>query len=286
MHSPRFIPERPRFAAAIVGLMLASFLPASLSFGAPRAEAWARWERSDETSGETVDHSAFSGFLTRYVRPDATGLNRVDYRAVSAKDRRALKSYLQHLQETEVSRLGRDQQRAFWTNLYNALTVEVVLEHYPVASIRDIKISPGFFSTGPWGKKLARVEGVRVSLDDIEHRILRPIWKDPRTHYAVNCASIGCPNLLTEAFEADALDEQLDAAARGYVNHPRGARVTDGELEVSSIYSWFESDFGGSEKAVIAHLREYAEPALRERLRGIDSIDDHDYDWSLNDIKR
>lgn len=172
---------------------------------------------------------------------------------------------------------------AYWINLYNALTMQVVLEHYPVDSIRDIDISPGWFSDGPWGAKLVGVEGEQLTLDDIEHRILRPIWQDPRIHYAVNCAAVGCPNLQPEPYEGETVDEQLDRAARAYVNHPRGATVTGGDLVVSSIYAWYEEDFGGSEQGVIDHLTAFAEPPLDRMLADFSAIDDDRYDWSLND---
>ena len=189
------------------------------------------------------------------------------------------------MQGVAIRKFSRPEQRAYWTNLYNALTVKVVLDHYPVASIMKIDISPGLFAKGPWKKKLLAIEGEKVSLDDIEHRILRPIWKDPRTHYAVNCASLGCPNLPMQAFTSANTEELLDAGARAYVNHARGARIDKGRLTVSSIYDWFESDFGGSEAGVIEHLRKYAEPALAKQLAGVKRIADDDYDWSLNDAK-
>jgi hypothetical protein len=171
-------------------------------------------------------------------------------------------------------------------NLYNALTVQVILDHYPVDSIRDVDISPGWFADGPWGKELIAVEGTALSLDDIEHRILRPIWQDPRIHYAVNCASIGCPDLQPEPFTADGLDAQLDAAARAYVNDPRGAEVTGDGLVVSKIYTWFQEDFGGTDIGVIRHLRQHADAELKAQLDGVDAIADSRYDWSLNDTAR
>jgi hypothetical protein len=174
-------------------------------------------------------------------------------------------------------------QAAFWVNLYNALTVRTVLQHYPVAGIREIDISPGLFADGPWGAELVEVEGVPLSLDDIEHRILRPIWRDPRIHYAVNCAALGCPNLQREPFAAARLDAQLDAAARAFVGHPRGVAIEDDELIVSSIYRWFSEDFGADDAAVIAHLRTYAPPDLARDLAGFTRIEDYAYDWNLND---
>lgn len=215
--------------------------------------------------------------------PGADGVNRVAYRGVGAPDRAALRAYIEQLAATPVSRLNRDEQFAFWVNLYNATTVDTVLAHYPVKSIMAIDISPGLLAIGPWGKKLLRVEGEELSLDDIESRILRPIWRDSRVHYAVNCASIGCPNLRAEAWSSRDLPAQLDAAGRAYANHPRGTSVMGAKLKVSSIYEWFQGDFGGSEGAVLRYLRGLAAPTLADRLLGFDGYDDHDYDWSLNE---
>ena len=260
--------------------MIAAAPPA---VAAPESVLWERWTAHGASDGVTVDHSAWSEWLPRYVVAGDDGVHRVAYARVSRDDRRALDQYLARLSRTRVSELSRAEQRPFWINLYNALTVQVVLDHYPVESIRDIRISPGWFSVGPWGRRLVEVEGVALSLDDIEHRILRPIWQDPRIHYAVNCASIGCPNLAREAYTGENSDALLDAAARAYVNHPRGAAFVDGRLVVSSIYDWFATDFGGTPAGVVAHLREYAEPALRMALERNGRIADYRYDWDLND---
>lgn len=250
---------------------------------APRAELWNRWATHDPASTQRVDHGAWDRLLKAYVAPGADGVNRVAYGRVAAPDRAALDAYLAGLAATAVSGLTRAEQRAYWINLYNALTLRVVLAHYPVETIRDIDISPGLFADGPWDKKLIEIEGEAVSLNDIEHRVLRPIWKDPRIHYAVNCASIGCPDLQPTAFTAANAEALLDAAVRAYVNHPRGARVKDGRLVVSSIYVWFREDFGDSDAAVIAHLRRYADADLAAALQGATKIAGHEYDWRLND---
>ncbi len=251
---------------------------------APEARLWDRWTVHDPASTLSVDHSAWDRFLETYVVAGADGINRVDYAGVGAADRDALEFYFSVLSGTAVGKLNRAEQRAFWINLYNLLTVRVILDHYPVKSIRHIDISPGFFADGPWGKPLATIEGEEITLDDIEHRILRPIWRDPRIHYAVNCAAIGCPNLVREAFTAANSVALLERAAVAYVNHPRGARVEGGELAVSSIYHWFKADFGGTDAGVIEHLMRFAKPALRAQLEGITEIDDHQYDWSLNAV--
>jgi hypothetical protein len=184
--------------------------------------------------------------------------------------------------QINISNYNRDVQRAYWINLYNALTVREVLRFYPVASIRDI--SSGFFSFGPWDKELIEVEGEQLTLNDIEHRILRPIWRDARIHYALNCASLGCPNLQLQVFSADNTDAMLDKAAREFINHPRGARVIDGKLQVSSIYVWFIADFGGDDAGVIRHLQQYADSALARALKDIRRIDNDAYDWRLNSL--
>ena len=184
-----------------------------------------------------------------------------------------------------MTALAESEQRAFWINLYNALTIDVVLDHYPVETIRDISLGGGLFAVGPWKKALATVEGRKLSLDNIEHDILRKLWRDPRVHYAVNCASISCPNLLAEAFTGAKLDRMLTQGARAYVNHRRGVNASGGRLRLSSIYDWYAKDFGSGDAEVIAHVSAYAEPALKQQLAGIRTIAGYDYDWSLNEVK-
>ncbi|MFZ1201256.1 MAG: DUF547 domain-containing protein [Desulfobacterales bacterium] len=272
---------RKKILAALSGVIF--LYCAALAAAAPGADLWERWTANDPGSAMRVDHSAWDRFLKTYLTTGPAGVTLVRYGRVSAADRAALGDYLRQLAQTPVSRLDRKEQKAFWLNLYNAATVKIIIDHYPVKSIRDIDISPGFFSNGPWGKKLVRVEGEDLSLDDIEHRILRPIWQDPRIHYGVNCASMGCPNLPPAAFTAENTDELLEKGAREFVNSPRGTRIDNGKLIVSSIYVWFQSDFGNSEAGVIAHLKKYAEVDLRTRIEGIDRISDDRYDWRLNE---
>jgi hypothetical protein len=232
----------------------------------------------------------FNDLLVRYVVASANGVNRVDYARWKASDadRAKLSGYLAEMQTRTPSRMARAEAIAYWSNLYNAVTLDVVLARFPVVSIRDIK-SDSLFDPkayiGPWRTKRVTVEGTRYSLDDIEHNILRPMTKDPRIHYAVNCASLGCPNLRTKAWTAATLDRDLDVAAREFVNHPRGVTILPGnKLRVSSIYKWFAEDFGGSDAGIIAHLRKFAEPRLAAALAPGVAITEDAYDWSINDI--
>ncbi len=279
-------PIRPaglrRALAACVALGALLFLAGEVR-AAPSAERWARWERHDPRSAEDIEHGDWSAWLGRHVTPSADGVHRVHYGGVTTRDRALLDAYLRRLADVPISSYRRAAQRPYWINFYNALTIQVVLDHYPVESIRAIDISPGWFSVGPWRKKLVEVEGVALSLDDIEHRILRPIWRDPRLHYALNCASIGCPSLRRSAYTAEDLEAQLDAAARGFVNHPRGVERGSKGLILSSLYEWFAADFGGDREAVIEHLGRYAEPELAQHLSRGAEIEGYRYDWRLND---
>ena len=262
-------------------LVLLLISSSSISFAAPKADLWPRWAAHNADSSEVIDHSAWNDWLGRFVVISTDGINRVTYGRVAIDDRKALQAYIQSLAALDISTYNRTEQFAYWVNLYNALTIDVVLEHYPVQSIREIK--SGFFSFGPWGMKLITIKGEALTLDDIEHRILRPIWQDARIHYAVNCASLGCPNLQRQAFTAENIESLLETAAREFINHPRGAQVEDGRLVVSSIYDWFEDDFGGNDRGVVEHLKTYAETDLRSALSNVDRISDDRYDWQLND---
>jgi len=269
----------------VVLVLLVLLLPAAAA-AAPAAELWERWTAHDPTSQRRIDHAAFAELLDRRLTAFTDGTTRFDYAAVTDKDRALLDTYIENLAALPISRYNRDEQMAYWINLYNALTLQVVLDHYPVDSIRDIDISPGFFTSGPWGAKLVEVEGHPLSLDDIEHRILRPIWRDPRIHYAVNCASICCPNLRPQPYTGDMIDQQLDYAARDFINNWRGVRIDNGEVTASRIYEWYTEDFGGNTQGVIQHLLAYADIDLAQRLQSIATIHHYTYNWSLNDIPK
>jgi hypothetical protein len=237
-------------------------------------------------STEVVDHAPWDQLLQTYVKPGADGLNRVDYAAVKADGLPALRSYIRTLEQVDPASLDRNEQFAFLANLYNAKTLEIVASRYPVKSIRDISLGGGVLAAlggGPWKAKVLKIQGVELSLDDIEHGIMRPVFKDPRVHYAVNCASIGCPNLPTEAFTGAKLSQQLDSASRDYVNSSRGVRFENGRPVISSIYVWYQDDFGGTDQGVLDHLRRYASPPLERRLANVKSIGKDAYDWGLND---
>jgi len=265
--------------AIVVGVLGCSIVNA-----APKAELWARWQKHDPASGQKIDHGVWDRLLKQHVVIHPSGINRVRYQDVRAEDQKLLKNYLQNLQGVSISTYNRKEQLAYWINVYNALTVDLILSRLPVASIRDINISPGLLVRGPWGAKLVTVEGEKLSLDDIEHRILRPIWKDNRIHYAVNCASLGCPNLQPAAYTSDNTDALLEKGAKEFINHARGVALTGGKLKVSSIYIWFQEDFGGDADGLMEHWQKYANPPLAAGLEKYNGGLGHDYDWRLNGV--
>lgn len=226
-------------------------------------------------------HQPWDELLETYVVEAPDGINRFDYAALQSNtaDTAKLDTYLASFETLDFDTLTGDEQFAAWSNIYNALTIKHIIERYPVKSIRS-----GYL-IGPWKRVKTVVDGEEVSLDAIEHDILRVQFSDPRVHYAVNCASYGCPNLQTDAWVAATLDEDLDAAARDFVNHPRGVSIRDrGGLQVSTIYKWFREDFGDSEQGVIDHLLTYAEEGLAADIRANADIRKHAYDWALNDV--
>lgn len=235
---------------------------------------------SDESVSTTVDHSAWGEFLARYLRSHESGVNLVAYAAVTTSDRSSLQTYLKQLTDRDPRQLRKAEQLAYWVNLYNALTVEVVLRNTDKDSIRDM--GEGLFSSGPWASKLIEIAGESLSLNDIEHRILRPIWRDHRIHYVVNCASISCPNLAPAPYAAERMEEMFSAAEKSYVNHPRGVRFDDqGRLTLAKIYSWYSDDFANDEAELLRYLSNHHDSDA-ERLREYSGDVRYSYDWSLN----
>ena len=176
----------PRPAACLLaGLLVAgcSLVPVigGDSFAPPKSDLQAYWEYQAPESRERIDHQAWDRFLRAYVVEGDDGVRRVAYGRVTASDRGALNAYIGALIRVKVRHLNRNVQLPYWINLYNALTLKLVLDHYPIKSIREI-------TDDPWSQKRVSIEGRKLSLNDIEHHILRPIWRDPRIHYALSWA--------------------------------------------------------------------------------------------------
>ena len=199
----------------------------------------------------------YADLLAAAVKPDGQGYNKVDYRLLAA-NLKALDEIVSTFEGEYPSMMQDDEVKAHWINLYNAATLKVVAEHYPVESIRDIKLGgTGFFGSGPWKHRFLSVEGEDLSLDDIEHKKLRRQFNDPLVHYALNCASKSCPNLLARPFTAETVAGQLEENAAAYINHQRGVDLREEGIVASKIYTWYAKDFGG-EKGLRTHWKRYA----------------------------
>lgn len=232
-------------------------------------------------ASEASFHASWSTLLGKYVSPSADGINRFDYSGLKANtaDSAALDAYIASFATLDISALPDQEQYVAWINLYNARTIQYIIGRYPTRTIKTTLF-------GPWKKIFVTADGAEISLNDIEHEVLRKQWSEPRTHYAVNCASFGCPNLKPSAWEVATLEEDLTQSARAYINHPRGVTIrSDGRLKVSTIYKWFKKDFGTSEANVIAHLLEYADADLATQINARPDIGSYGYDWSLNDTE-
>ena len=222
---------------------------------------------------EPPDHSEYVTLLAKYVEN-----GRVDYNGLK-KDEAQLDSYLEQLSTVNPANLNHSEQMAFYINAYNAWTIKLILSDYPkVKSIKDL----GSLFQSPWKKKFVKLNAGTVSLDHIEHDILRPVYKDPRVHFAVNCASISCPPLLSEPYTGKKLDAQLNNAATAFIND-RQSNYLDGDtLYVSSIFKWFSKDFGDD---IAVFFQKYAVGDLAAGLEKAGhslKIKYLEYNWSLN----
>jgi len=239
---------------------------------------------SSRSAAAEPDYAEWNRLLAGYYDP-ARGM---DYGGLKARETAALQRLRQSLAKVDVAALDRNQQLAYWLNLYNVNVVSIVVDHYPVDSIRDISTDP-VVRLNVFKKPNVPFGAGAISLDSIENEKVREGFHDPRIHFALNCAAKSCPPLRTEAFEGARVDAQLDDQARRFLAGP-GLRVTthnrDVTLHVSKIFDWFEKDFDRAGGA-LAFLRRHAPPdKARVFAKGEVDMDDDDYDWSLNDWHR
>lgn len=251
---------KTRISIFTIGLLLGFVLEAL--FWAPTA-----------LSADKVDHGLYADLLKAYVKNGV-----VDYKGFK-KEEAKLDQYLSILEKTDTKALSRNEQFAFYINAYNAWTIKLILSAYPgLNSIKDL----GSLFKSPWKKEIARIDGNVITLDNIEHDILRPRFKDPRIHFAVNCASKGCPPLRSEPYRGEMLNEQLNDMTKSFVNDPKYNRLEGKILYVSSIFKWYSEDFNDD---ILGFFLQYAEGDLKqglERNREEIKVKHLDYGWSLN----
>ncbi len=263
-------------------IVISLLLTAGMAHASFHKSLWPQWEVNNPLSIKTISHQPWQDFLDKHVSTNEEHINLINYAKLNQQDLNLLKEYIKEMSQIDINNYSRKEQLAYWINLYNALTVQTVAKYYPVTNIQEINISPGLFSVGPWGANLITVNNTALSLDDINNRIIRPIWNDQRTHYALNNATIGAPNLSKTAYQGANIEEQLNEAATTYINSLRGVQVIEGRLIISKLYDWYEEDYGGTKQDVINHLEQFAREPLLSQLKHINTIDSYVYNWHLN----
>ena len=218
------------------------------------------------TNAKAPSHLLWDKLLKKNVLED--GL--VDYHTFSTEV--DFSNYLNILKNSHPDlSWSREERLAFWINAYNAFTIKLILDNYPIKSIRDI--------SGPWSKEFIEIEGNFYSLGDIEHSVLRKLYDEPRIHFAINCASFSCPQLSRDAYSSQNIESQLDKAARLFVNDPKRNRIDSDKAKVSKIFSWFKRDFTNS-SSLKDYLKKYSTVEITEATK----IEYLEYNWELNDV--
>jgi len=231
-------------------------------------------------------HLLFTRILREYVRE-----GRVDYKKLS-RDKR-LDVYLKQLSETNPDNLPSDKEKlAFWINTYNAYTLKLIRENYPLKSINELHkggfIIGSILKSTAWDRDFVIVAGKKMSLNAVEHKILRPRFLEPRIHFAIVCAAIGCPPLRNEAYEADRLDSQLNEQGRVFLSEPKknSFDLENKIARISPIFGWFKEDFGRDRLGVLLFIAKFLEPkaanAIRKDVKNWRVFYTY-YDWGLNE---
>jgi hypothetical protein len=246
----------------IFALMISAMIAAVLLGSTPQLAAEVK-----------IDNKIYAELLARYVKS-----GRVDYKGFKADETR-LDEYLNILAQVRPDELSHDERFAFYINAYNAWTIKLILSGYP--GIKSIKELGNLFSS-PWKKKIAAIDGKMLSLDEIEHDILRPTFKDPRVHFAINCAAKSCPPLISEPYSGIELNRQLDENARNFINSLPNNYLEGDTLWTSMIFKWFSEDFN---QDIIGFFLKYANEQLKAALNAPQrhiQVKYLNYDWSLN----
>ena len=226
-----------------------------------------------------MTHEAWTALVKKHVGTD--GL--VDYKGF-IKDKAELEAYLQKVSDNPPpDNTTNNDKIAYWLNAYNAYTIKLIVDHYPVKSIKDLggKHQIIFINT-PWDRKFFKIGGKTMTLNRIEHRILRRDYTEPRIHFALNCASMSCPKLRREAYEGSKLDEQLTSQAREFLRDTSRNQVSEEPPQLSAIFSFYGKDMTKwSGKTLIGFINQYSPKKINEDAK----LEYMDYNWELNERK-
>ena len=233
--------------------------------------------QNNQASDAVVDHEEFNQFLSQRILSLEDGVNRLHYREILKDNKDVLKPYLAQMAQIEVTNYNRKEQLAYWINLYNAIVINMVLQEYPIKTIKDVK--------SPWRSKQITVENHALSLDNIEHGIIRAVFQDFRIHFAINSAAYGSGVLRQTVYTGDNLERNLEQVTKEFLSHDRGLSITGKRVQVSTIFKWYRDDFGDSDAGILALIKRYTSDAKRTQLGNRKIVRfNYKFDWQLNDI--
>lgn len=249
----------------------------------PQAKLIEFWNDFEDESGISINHASWQEILDEYLNDEhSSGINRFDYERVSDEDHSKLEAYLVYLQRFDPRQFNRDEAKAYWINLYNAGVVELVIDANKSESFDSIReLRSGMFSAGPWKREAFVVNLQSMTLDDVQHGVIRPLWQDHRTHYVLTKASLGGANLPKTALTRDNIEQLLQIAEKEYLSHPRAVRVDNDQIILSSLFSWYADDFAEDNAMFLEYLRSNVPVNLVTPL-SVAGDTRFEYDWGLN----
>ncbi len=233
------------------------------------------------------DYTVWGDLLAKHYDP----LKGMNYKALKARDKATLDRLRQQMAQVDVAALPRPDQLAYWINLYNVSVVGIVVDNYPVESIRDLSTDP-IVRLNVFKKPSVAVKGGKLSLNDIENDKVRAGFKDPRIHFAINCAAASCPPIRKEPYVGARIDQQLDDQTRWFLNGPKGVRLEQKGrtlvVHTTKVMDWFADDFETWGGGRVAFLKKHLAPETRRRLEAARDVElaFDDYSWKLNDTSR
>ena len=243
-------------------------------------EKW--WQKYSNQSKQFVDHNSWAYLLKKYVIIASDNNHLFAYGDVTPEDKERLDVYIYNLSSFPIENLSRREQYAYWLNFYNALTVRLILSHYLILSIQDIKFGFPPFTTDAFKEKLIDIRGVAFSLDDIRYKVLLQVFDDPRIHYGLCDAALGSPNIPISPFTGDWVDRMLDGAALDFINDSKGLFIENGALVLSRLFHKYSNEFGRNKVSQLSSIKNYIVPGTLKKINAKMPVR-YQFDWSLND---
>ncbi|MCB0847614.1 MAG: DUF547 domain-containing protein, partial [Bacteroidetes bacterium] len=258
--------QKPKTENKVKDVELTDSVPISTVLNEKTTKDSAREEKANQPA-PLFSHDKWDELLRKHV----TSTGKVNYKGFKS-EKAKLDAYLKELSDNPpATSWSKNKQLAYWINVYNAFTVDLIVRNYPLKSIQDLN--------EPWKTRFFKIGTRDLSLNEVENEIIRKQFNDARIHFAVNCASVSCPALLNRAYTEANLDSQLDRQTRSYINNPIHNTITSRKAEVSQLFNWYEDDFKKETGSVRAFINKYSEQKIGEKVK----IEFREYDWGLNE---